>query len=76
MAKRVQAEADLWQRLTDLLNEMESAGISVGTGSEMGARTDWYSLPYLTSQRHGDICVQWSRTERRWINYIFPEDEK
>ncbi|WP_326827452.1 hypothetical protein [Streptomyces sp. NBC_01751] len=69
MAKAVSENRELWSRLTDLLNEMENEGISVGVGTEQGEQTGWWALPYLTSLRRGEICVQWSREQGRWLHY-------
>ncbi|MFJ7329005.1 hypothetical protein ACIQVN_22535 [Streptomyces cyaneofuscatus] len=56
----------LWGKLKDMLNEMEAAGISVGFGSFQSAETDWYSIPYASSERTQTIEVTWSMKDNAW----------
>ncbi|MCT6776081.1 hypothetical protein LXH09_05515 [Streptomyces sp. CS7] len=56
----------LWDKLKDMLNEMEAAGISVGFGSFQGHETDWYSIPWVSSQRTQTIEITWSMTDNVW----------
>lgn len=57
---------ELWNKLTDLLNEMEAAGLAVNFGSDQDASTDWMSVPYVVSQRTFTVEVTWDRHEKRW----------
>ncbi|MGW1231402.1 hypothetical protein [Streptomyces californicus] len=59
-------ECALWDKFKDTLNEMEAAGISVGFGSFQGDETDWWSIPYVSSQRTQNIEITWSMTDQVW----------
>ncbi|MFJ9234407.1 hypothetical protein ACIRJ3_05405 [Streptomyces anulatus] len=56
----------LWGKFKDMLNEMETAGISVGFGSFQSDETDWYSIPYVSSERTQTIEITWSMKDKAW----------
>ncbi|GHF61506.1 hypothetical protein ABZ616_14040 [Streptomyces noursei] len=60
-------EAALWERLAELLNTLDGAGLNVHFGDRMGPETDWYTAPYVyAGNRGGGTRVAWDRKRRRW----------
>ncbi|MFE5542744.1 hypothetical protein ACFQ71_02880 [Streptomyces sp. NPDC056534] len=66
MSEKKQKREELWNRLRDLLNEMDEAGCSVHVGTERDASTNWMSIPYLVSQGTCTVEVMWNWHEKQW----------
>jgi hypothetical protein len=60
---------ELWDKLRDLLNEMDAAGLAVNFGSRSGSETNWYVIPYAINERTQRIEVIYDRKERTWKRY-------
>ncbi|GAA4071502.1 hypothetical protein [Streptomyces hundungensis] len=60
-------EAVLWERLADVLNTLDGAGLNVHFGDRMGPETDWRTAPYVyAGSRGGGAQVTWDRKDSRW----------
>jgi hypothetical protein len=57
---------DLWNKLRDVLNEMEAAGIPVQFGSQQDSSTGWWSIPYVVSSRTCNIEIIWDSRKKQW----------
>ncbi|MFD4646350.1 hypothetical protein ACFRJ3_34995 [Streptomyces sp. NPDC056696] len=57
---------ELFDKLRDVLNELETAGRSMHVGTWQNASTDWYSVPYLVDRSRTNIEVWWSQRNKRW----------
>ncbi|MGV9693408.1 hypothetical protein ACWDUX_30370 [Streptomyces sp. NPDC003444] len=66
MREEKKRQEELWDRLRDLLNEMDEADCSVHFGSQQDASTEWWNIPYASSGRTCTIEVMWNRHKKCW----------